>query len=59
MTALDLAQETKKILADHGVPADRFTGGTLSVTSPISGAEIGRLPEHSVGEAKAAIDAAH
>ncbi|MGA1801860.1 aldehyde dehydrogenase family protein [Rhizobium sp. HT1-10] len=59
MTALDLAQETKKILADLGVPADRFTGGTLAVTSPISGAEIGRLPEHSVAEAKAAIDAAH
>lgn len=59
MTALDLAQETKKILADLGVAADRFTGGTLSVTSPISGAEIGRLPEHSVDEAKAAIDAAH
>jgi len=59
MTALDLAQETKKILADLGVPADRFTGGTLSVTSPISGAEIGRLPEHSVAEAKAAIEHAH
>jgi aldehyde dehydrogenase (NAD+) len=59
MIALDLAQETKKILADLGVATERFTGGTLSVTSPISGAEIGRLPEHSVAEARAAIDAAH
>ncbi|MET0747318.1 MAG: aldehyde dehydrogenase family protein [Rhizobium sp.] len=59
MTVLDLAQETKKILADLGVPTDRFTGGTLAVTSPITGAEIGRLPEHSVADAKAAIDASH
>ncbi len=59
MTALDLAQETKKILTDLGVATDRFTGGTLSVTSPITGGEIGRLPEHSVAEARAAIDAAH
>ena len=59
MTALDLAQETRKILADLGVASDRYTGGTLSVTSPITGAEIGRLPEHSVAAAKAAIDQAH
>ena len=57
--ALDLAQETKSVLAELGVPADRYTGGTLSVTSPISGGEIGRLKEHTVAEAKAAIDKAH
>ncbi|MDK4706331.1 aldehyde dehydrogenase family protein [Rhizobium sp. CNPSo 4062] len=55
----DLAAETKAILTEIGVAADRYTGGTLAVTSPVTGAEIGRLREHSAGEAKAAIEAAH
>lgn len=60
MTAtLDLAAETKAILTELGVAADRYTGGTLAVTSPVTGAEIGRLKEHSSEEAKAAIDKAH
>ncbi|OCJ04536.1 aldehyde dehydrogenase [Rhizobium sp. AC27/96] len=60
MTATsDLAAETRAILTELGVSADRYTGGTLAVTSPVTGAEIGRLKEHSAGEAKAAIDKAH
>ncbi|NKJ06091.1 aldehyde dehydrogenase family protein [Rhizobium sp. SG741] len=60
MTAtLDLAAETKAILTELGVAADRYTGGTLAITSPVTGAEIGRLKEHSSEEAKAAIDKAH
>ncbi|ASW04579.1 aldehyde dehydrogenase family protein [Rhizobium sp. 11515TR] len=60
MTATsDLAAETKAILTEIGVPADRYTGGTLAVASPVTGAEIGRLKEHSPGEARAAIEAAH
>jgi aldehyde dehydrogenase (NAD+) len=60
MTATsDLAAETKAILTELGVSADRYIGGTLAVTSPVTGAEIGRLKEHSAGEAKAAIAAAH
>ncbi|MBM7048822.1 aldehyde dehydrogenase family protein [Rhizobium lusitanum] len=60
MTAtLDLAAETKAILTELGVAADRYTGGTLAVTSPVTGAEIGRLKEHSAAEAKAAIEKAH
>ena len=60
MTATsDLAAETKVILTELGVSADRYIGGTLAVTSPVTGAEIGRLKEHSAGEAKAAIAAAH
>ncbi|MFK0164705.1 aldehyde dehydrogenase family protein [Rhizobium sp. NPDC090279] len=60
MTATsDLAAETKAILTELGVSADRYTGGTLAVTSPVTGAEIGRLKEHSAAEAKAAIGAAH
>ncbi len=60
MTATsDLAAETKAILTELGVSADRYTGGTLAVTSPVTGAEIGRLKEHSTDEAKAAVAAAH
>jgi aldehyde dehydrogenase (NAD+) len=55
----DLAQETNKVLTELGVAADRYEGGTLSVTSPVTGAEIGRLREHTADEAKAAIDRAH
>ncbi len=60
MTATsDLAAETKAILTEIGVPPDRYTGGTLAVSSPVTGAEIGRLKEHSTDEASAAIAAAH
>ena len=60
MTAtLDLATETKAILTELGVSADRYTGGTLAVTSPVTGKEIGQLKEHSADDAKAAIDKAH
>ena len=56
---LDLATETKTLLAKLGVSADRFTGGTLMVTSPVTGKEIGALKEVSVADAKTAIDNAH
>ncbi len=60
MTATsDLAAETKAILTELGVSADRYIGGTLAVTSPVTGAEIGRLKEHSADGARAAIAAAH
>ncbi|MEZ2221693.1 aldehyde dehydrogenase family protein [Rhizobium sp. RCC_161_2] len=58
MSTLDLAFEVSKILTDLGVSADRYTGGTLAVTSPVTGAEIGRLREDSAADAKAAIDKA-
>ncbi len=60
MTATsDLAAETKTIMTELGVSADCYTGGTLAVTSPVTGAEIGRLEEHSTDKASAAITAAH
>ncbi|PWE55801.1 aldehyde dehydrogenase family protein [Metarhizobium album] len=59
LAQLDLAADVKKILADLGVSEARFTGGTLSVTSPISGAEIGRLPEDSAAATAEKIEAAH
>lgn len=59
LAKLDLAAEVDKIFADLGVASDKYKGGTLAVRSPISGTEIGRLPEASVADAKKAIDAAH
>ncbi|MBO0144281.1 aldehyde dehydrogenase family protein [Agrobacterium sp. Ap1] len=59
LAKLDLAAEVDKIFADLGVTADKYKGGTLAVRSPISGTEIGRLPEVTAADAKKAIDAAH
>ncbi|MDI7861873.1 aldehyde dehydrogenase family protein [Rhizobiaceae bacterium n13] len=59
ISKLDLASEVKAILGDLGVSADRYTGGTLAVRSPITGTEIGRLKEDSVEATKAKIDGAH
>ncbi|WP_117194514.1 L-piperidine-6-carboxylate dehydrogenase [Rhizobium terrae] len=56
---LDLAAEVKNILGDLGVKAEAYTGGTLAVRSPITGAEIGKLSEISAADAKKAIEAAH
>ena len=59
LAKLDLAAEVKTILSDLGVKADAYTGGTLAVRSPITGTEIGKLPEVSAANAAKAIDAAH
>ncbi len=59
ISKLDLASEVKTILSDLGVSADRYTGGTLAVRSPINGAEIGLLKEDSVEATKAKIEGAH
>jgi aldehyde dehydrogenase (NAD+) len=57
LAKLDLAAEVAKIFADLGVSADRYQGGTLTVRSPITGTEIGNLPEVDAAGAKKAIDA--
>ncbi len=59
IATLDLAAETKKLLSELGVDAARYTGGSQRVASPITGKEIGLLKEHSVADAKKAIDEAH
>lgn len=56
---LDLAADVKKILGDLGVKPESYKGGTLAVRSPITGQEIGILPEVTVADAAAAIDKAH
>ncbi len=50
-----LAAETHELLAALGVDRAHYTDGTLVVTSPITGEEIGRVVEHETEEAEAAI----
>lgn len=56
---LDLAQDVKKIFSELGIKPESYTGGTLAVRSPITGREIGRLPEITATDAAAAIEKAH
>ena len=56
---LDLAQDVKKIFSELGIKPESYTGGTLVVRSPITGREIGRLPEITATDAAAAIEKAH
>ena len=53
------AAEVASLLKSLGVDAARYTGGSLSVTSPNDGAVIATVPETSAAEARAAIDKAH
>ncbi|WP_237153991.1 L-piperidine-6-carboxylate dehydrogenase [Oryzibacter oryziterrae] len=59
MTASALAAETSEILARLGVAASAFTGGTMTVRSPISGEVIGAVKEASAADMSAAIGRAH
>ncbi|ODM45204.1 aldehyde dehydrogenase [Ruegeria sp. PBVC088] len=43
------------ILDACGLTAAETTGGTLSVTTPVDGSEIARVPMHSIADAEAAI----
>ncbi|MDD9730740.1 aldehyde dehydrogenase family protein [Mameliella sp. AT18] len=43
------------ILDVCGLTAAETTGGTLSVTTPVDGSEIARVPMHSIADAEAAI----
>ena len=56
---LDLAQDVKDIFNDLGIKPESYTGGTLAVRSPITGREIGRLPEITTADAATAIEKAH
>ena len=56
---LDLAQDVKDIFYDLGIKPESYTGGTHAVRSPITGREIGRLPEITAADAATAIEKAH
>jgi len=58
-TLPSVADEAAALLDRLGVPRAAWTGGTLPARSPLSGAEIGRLPETGAAEAETAIGAAH
>ncbi|MGO4338268.1 aldehyde dehydrogenase family protein [Labrys sp. KB_33_2] len=49
------AAETRQLLEALGVPANRFTGGSRTVRTPLTGETIGAVQEDSPAEAKAAI----
>jgi len=51
--------EVADLLKALGVDAKSYTGGTLNVTSPVTGDSIANVVETSAAEAKKAIDAAH
>jgi len=55
---LKLASETASLLTAMGVPPSAYGGGTLIARSPVSGEELGRLPQASAADAAAAIEAA-
>jgi aldehyde dehydrogenase (NAD+) len=47
--------EVNELFSRCGIAEQEFTGGTLSVCSPIDGAELARIPERSVAETPAVI----
>lgn len=55
---MSLKLETSHILTALGVPSARFEGGALSVRSPLTGEEIGTVPQISVGKTQETIEAA-
>lgn len=57
--AFSVAAEVPALLDSLGVARDRYTGGTLTVRSPITGEVIGAVQEISAADTDAAIDKAH
>ncbi len=53
--ATSIASEVAGLLSGFGVPADRYTGGTLAVRSPITGDVIGAVAETRASEVAAVI----
>ncbi|GFZ99509.1 aldehyde dehydrogenase [Elstera cyanobacteriorum] len=58
-TSVSVAAEVPALLESLGVARDSFTGGTLTVRSPITGELIAAVKEDTAAVAKAAIDKAH
>ncbi len=55
----DLAAEVKAIFDSLGVAPEKYNTGTLAVRSPITGQQIGLLPEITAPQAADAIERAH
>jgi aldehyde dehydrogenase (NAD+) len=56
---LSLATEIEQLLQRLGVPRTAYTGGELTVRSPLTGEVIAQVPQTSPAEAAAAIGQAH
>ncbi|MFY9643105.1 MAG: aldehyde dehydrogenase family protein [Rhodomicrobium sp.] len=54
-----LAGRTKEILNRFGVPEAAFSEGTLEVTTPVTGAAIGRVHSAGPSEVNGIVEAAH
>ncbi|MFH7041165.1 aldehyde dehydrogenase family protein [Paucibacter sp. JuS9] len=50
---------TSELLNALGVPSSAFTGGSLTVRSPIDGAQLGAVHEATAAEMTAAVERAH
>jgi aldehyde dehydrogenase (NAD+) len=59
LSTAGLAAEVDALLADLGVARQRYTGGTLTARSPISGAVVAAVQEIDPNIARNAIDDAH
>ncbi len=59
METTKTAEQVATLLASLGVDKSAYTNGTLTVTSPIDGEVIAKVPETSAADAGKAIDAAH
>ena len=59
MTAPSLSQQAATLLAQLGVDAESYTGGTLAVATPITGERIALVRERATADARSAISEAH
>jgi aldehyde dehydrogenase (NAD+) len=50
-----LAEKAHAILADFGVSADRYSGGSMQSFTPVTGEVIGTLPAYNVAQTKQAV----
>jgi len=57
--SLSLAAEVEQLLQRLGVPRSAYTGGELTVRSPVTGEVVAQVPQTSPAEAAAAIGQAH
>ncbi|MEO0400101.1 MAG: aldehyde dehydrogenase family protein [Pseudomonadota bacterium] len=56
---MSLKAQTTEILKRLGVVEDAYAGGALSVTTPVSGAEIAKVPTTDASEVASAVEKAH
>jgi aldehyde dehydrogenase (NAD+) len=57
-TTASLTAEVARCLQELGVARERYTEGTLTVRSPVTGTTIAHVPQHGAAQAKSAIEMA-